>query len=124
MKHHSYAEEEFLMKIDTYLAKTVHSLYRSSNIVRLIKSRRLRWTSYVVRMEKDRSAFKIVTVKPTGDRSLGRPRYRWEDNIRMNLKEIGISTRNWVDSAQYRDYCRALINAGIVPPGSRSLGVN
>ena len=47
--------------------------------------------------------------KPTGKRPLGRPRHRWEDNIRMDLKEIGISTRNWVDSAQDRDYWRALV---------------
>ena len=49
-------------------------------------------------MEESRSAFKILTGKPTGKRLLGRPRCRWEDNIRMDLKEIGINTRNWVDS--------------------------
>ena len=54
-------------------------------------------------MEEGRSALKILTSTPTGKRSLGRPRHRWEDNIRMNLKEIGIK-RNWVDSAQDRDY--------------------
>ena len=59
-------------------------------------------------MEEDRSAFKILTGTPTGKRTLGRPRLRWEDNIRMDLKEIGINTRNWVDSAQDRDYWRAL----------------
>ena len=56
-------------------------------------------------MEEDRSAFKILTGKPSG-----RPRCRW-DNIRMDLKEIGINTRNWVDLAQDRDYSRALVNA-------------
>ena len=55
-------------------------------------------------MEEGRSAFKILIGKPTGKRPLGRPRCRWEDNIRMDLKEIGINTRNWVDSAQDRDY--------------------
>ena len=60
-------------------------------------------------MEKGRSAFKILTSKPTGKRSLGRR--RWEDNIRINLKEIGINTRNWVDLAQEKDYWRALVNA-------------
>jgi len=58
-------------------------------------------------MEEGRSAFKILTGKPTGRRPLGRLRRRWEDNI-MDLKEIGINTRNWVDSAQDRDYWRAL----------------
>ena len=72
----------------------LHSLYRSPKIVRVIESRRLRWTGHVARMEESRSAFKMLTGKPTGKRSLGRPRRRWEDNIRMDLKEIGINTRN------------------------------
>ena len=61
-------------------------------------------------MEEGRSDFKILTGKPTGKRPLGRPRRRWEDNIRMDIKEIGINTRNWVDSAQDRNYWRALVN--------------
>ena len=68
----------------------VHSLYRSPNILWVIKSRRLRWAGHVVRMEEGRSAFKILTGKRIGKR----PRRRWEDNIRMDLKEIGINTRN------------------------------
>ena len=64
----------------------LHSLYRSHNIVKVIKSRRLRWAGDVARMEEGRSAFKILTGKSTGKRLLGRPRRRWEDNIRMNLK--------------------------------------
>ena len=72
----------------------LHSLYRSPNIVRVIKSRRLRWAVHVPRMEEGRSAFKILTSEPTGKRPLGRPRRRWEENIRMDLKEIGINTRN------------------------------
>ena len=77
----------------------MHCLYRSPNIDRVIKSRRLRWTDHVARMEVGRSAFKILIVTPAGNIPLGRPRCRWEDNtsIRMDLKEIGISTRNWVD---------------------------
>ena len=59
----------------------LHSLYRSPNIVRVNKSRRLRWAG------RSRSAFKILTGKPTGKMPLGRPRYRWEDNIRMDLEE-------------------------------------
>ena len=74
-------------------------------------------------MEEGRSAFKFLTVKPTGKRPLGRPRRRWghlgrprrrwEDNIRMGLKEIGINAGNWVDSAQDRNYWRALVNAAL-----------
>ena len=60
----------------------------------MIKSRRLRWAGHVDRMEEGRSAFKILTGKPTRKRPLGRPRRRLEDNIRMGLKEIGINTRN------------------------------
>ena len=72
-----------------------HSLYRSPNIVRVIKSRRLRWAGHVARIEEDRSAFKgKKTGKTTGKRPLGRPWCRWEDTIRMDLKEIGINTRN------------------------------
>ena len=55
-------------------------------------------------MGEDRSAFKILTDKPAGNKSLGRPRPRWEENIRIDLKEIGTNTRNWVDSFQDRQY--------------------
>ena len=76
-------------------------------------SRRLRWASHVDRMEEGRSAFKILTGTPTGKRPLGRARSRWEGNIRMDLKEIGINTRNWVDSAQDRDHWKRLVNAAL-----------
>ena len=75
----------------------LHSLYLSPNIVRVIKSRSLRWPGHVARMEESRNAFK--TVKSIGKRPLGKPRRRWEDNIRMDLNEMEISTRNWLDSA-------------------------
>ena len=93
------------------MEKKLHSLYRSPNIVRVIKSRRLRWAEHVARIEEGRSAFKILTGKPTGKRPLGRPRRRWEDYSRMDLEEIGINAGNWVDSTQLRDYWRALVNA-------------
>ena len=60
-------------------------------------------------MEEGRRAFKILTDNPTGKQSLGRPRHRWEDYIRMDLKEIDISARNWIDLAQDMDYWRALM---------------
>ena len=91
----------------------LHSLYSSRNIIRVIKSRRFRWAGYVARMEQGRSGFKILTGKPTGKRPLGRPRHRWEENIRIGLKEIGINMRNWVDSAQNRDYWRAVVNVAL-----------
>ena len=64
-------------------------------------------------MEKGRSAFKILTRKPTGKRPLGTRRRRCEDNIRMDLEEMGINAGNWVDSAQDRSYWRALVNAAL-----------
>ena len=76
----------------------------------MIKSRRLRWAGHVARMEEGRCSFKILTGKPTGKRPLGRPRRKWEENIRVDLKEIGMNTRNWVESAQDRDYWRAPVN--------------
>ena len=63
------------------------------------------------RSREGRSAFKILTGKPTGKRPLGRPRRRWEDNIRMYLEEIGINVGNWVVSLEDRNYWRALVNA-------------
>ena len=78
-----------------------------------MKSRRLRWAGHVARMEEGKSAFKMLTGKPTGKRPLGRPRHRWEDNIRMDLEERGINAGHWVDSAQDRNYWRALVNVAL-----------
>ena len=64
-------------------------------------------------MEEDRSAFKMLTGTPSGKRPLGRSKSRWEDNTGMHLEEIGVNTRNWVDSAQDMNYWRALVNAAL-----------
>ena len=64
-------------------------------------------------MEEGRNVFKILTGKPSGNRPLGRPRRKWEDNIIKDLEEIGINAGNWVDSAQDRDYWRALVNTAL-----------
>ena len=66
-----------------------------------------------MKQKEGRNAFKILTAKPTENRPFGRPRHRWEDNIRMDLKEIGINAVNWFDSAQDRNYWRALVNAAL-----------
>ena len=75
----------------------LNSLYHSPNKIRVIKSRRLRWASHVARMEEVRCVFKILSGKFTGKRPLRRPRHRWKDNITMDLKEIGVNTRNSID---------------------------
>ena len=67
----------------------LNSLYCSPNIVRVIKSRRMRWAGYVARMEEGRGVNKVLVGKPDGKRPLGRPRRRWEDNIKMDLQEVG-----------------------------------
>ena len=72
----------------------LHSLYRSHNIGSVIMSRGLRWAGHLAKIEEGRSAFKILTGKPTGKRPLGRPSHSWEYNIRMDLKEIGMNMRN------------------------------
>ena len=73
----------------------------------------VRWAGHVARMEEGRSAFKILTGKPTSKRPLRRTRRRWEDNIRMDLEEIGINAGNCVDSAQDRNYWRALLDVAL-----------
>ena len=63
--------------------------YSSPNIVRAIKSRRMRWAGHVARMDKERGVYRVLVGKPEGRRPLGRPRHRWVDNIRMDLQEVG-----------------------------------
>ena len=79
----------------------------------VIKSRRFRWPGHVARMEERKSAYKILTGKTTGKRHLGRPRPTWEENIIMDLEEIGIGAGNLVDSDKHRDYCKAFVNAAL-----------
>ena len=88
------------------------SLHRSPNIVRVNKFRRLRWAGHVARKEEGRSTFKILTSTPAGKRRpLRRPRCRW--TILEWILNKCINTRNWVDSAQGRDYWRAVVNAAL-----------
>ena len=70
----------------------------------------MRRRRHVARREEGRGAFTILIGKPSGKRPLGRPKRRWEDNIRMDFEEIGINTGNWVDSAQDRNYWNAALN--------------
>jgi hypothetical protein len=88
----------------------LHGLYSSLSIVRVIKARRVRWAGHVARMGEVRGAYNILVGRPEGRRPLGRPRRRWEDNIKMDLWEIGFGDVNWIHWAQDRDRCRALVN--------------
>ena len=88
----------------------LNDLYSSPNIVRVIKSRRLRWAGHVARMEEGRGVHKVLVGKPEGKRPLGRPRSRWEDNIRMDLQEVGMGCGDWMGLAQDRDRWRALVS--------------
>jgi hypothetical protein len=78
----------------------LHSLYSSPNIVRVIKSRRMRWMGHVACMEEGRGVYVVLVGRPKGKRPLGRPWCRWEDNINLNLREIGIDGVNWIQLAQ------------------------
>jgi hypothetical protein len=87
----------------------IHNLY-SPNIVRVIKSRMMRWTEHVARMGEGRGVYRALVGGPEGKRPLGRPRRRWEDNIKMDLREIGIDVSNWIQLAQDRGRWQAFVN--------------
>jgi hypothetical protein len=87
----------------------LHNLYSLPNTSRMIKSRRMRWAGHATRMEK-RNAYKILVGKPEGKRPLGRPRHRWVDDIKADLREIGWGGMDWIDLAEDRDLWRALVN--------------
>jgi hypothetical protein len=89
----------------------LNDLYSSPNIIREIKSRRMRWVGHVARMGEGRGAYRILVGRPEGRRPLGRPRRRWEDDIKMDLQEVGWEDVDWIDMAQDRDRWRAVVNA-------------
>jgi len=86
-------------------------LYSSPNIVRVIKSRRMRLAGHVARMGEERGVYRVLVGKPEGKRPLGRPRRRWVDNIRVDLQEVGYGYVDWIGLAQDRDRWRTLVSA-------------
>ena len=88
----------------------LNDLYSSLNNIRLIKLRRMRWTGYVARVGDSRGAYRFLVGKPDGKRPLGRSRRRWENNIKMDLQEVGCEGMDWIDLALDRDRWRALLN--------------
>jgi len=89
----------------------LNDLYSSLIIVRVIKSRRMRWTGHVARMGDERGVYRFLVGKPEGRRPLGRPRRRWVDNIRMDLQAVGCGYMDWIGMAQDRDRWRTLLSA-------------
>ena len=87
----------------------LNDLYSLPNIVRAVKSRRMRWAGHVARMGEDSGVHRVLVGKPEGKRPLGRPRHRWEDNIKMDLQEVGGGHGEWMELAQDRDRWRALV---------------
>jgi hypothetical protein len=92
-------------------SEELHNLYSSPDIIRQVKSRRMRWAGHVARMGEERKVYKVLVGKPEGKRPLGRPRYRWEDGIRMDLRKIGLGGVDWTRLSQDRDQWRAVVIA-------------
>jgi hypothetical protein len=88
----------------------LHSLYSSPNIVRVIKLRRMRWAGHVARMGEGKGDYRVLVGRPAGKGPLGRPRRRWEDNIKMDLRGIGIDGANWIQLAQWRACVNTVVN--------------
>jgi hypothetical protein len=86
-------------------------LYSSPSIIRIIKSRRMRWAGHVARMGEKRNVYRLLVGKREGKRPLGRPRPRWMDNIRMDLGEVGWSDVDWIGLAQDRNRWRSLVSS-------------
>jgi len=79
--------------------------------LRVIKSRRMKWAGHVARIVDERGVYRVLVGKLEGKRPLGRPRYRWVDNIRMDLQEVGCWYMDWIGLAQNRDRWRTLVSA-------------
>jgi hypothetical protein len=74
----------------------IHGLYSSQNIVKVIKSRKMRWAGHVALMREERGVYGVLIGRPEGKRQLGRPRRKWEYNIKTDLREMGIDEANWI----------------------------
>jgi hypothetical protein len=91
----------------------LNDLYFSPNIIRVIKSRKMRWAGHVACIGEGRGLYRFLVRKPEGKRLFGRPRHRWEDNIKMDLQEVGCGGMNWIELAQDRDRWRTIVSTVI-----------
>jgi hypothetical protein len=98
-----YGVTALLLDLGRFFNFLILYTYFSPSIIRMIKSRRMRWEGHVARMGEKRNAYRILVGKPEGKRPLGRPRRRWVDNIKIDLREIGWDGMDWIDLAQNRD---------------------
>jgi hypothetical protein len=99
-------------------SEELRNLYSSPDIIRQIKSRRMRWAGHVASMGEKRKVYKVLVGKPVEKKPLGRPRSRWEDGIRMDLKEIGCGGVDWIQMAQNRDLLASFCECGDESSGS------
>jgi hypothetical protein len=100
----------------------LHNLYSSPSIIRMVKSRRMRWSGHVAQMDEKRNAYMILVRKSEGKRPVGRPRSRWVANIKMDLREIGWNRIDWIDLAQDRNYWKGLVNTVMNTRGLSNAG--
>jgi hypothetical protein len=89
----------------------LHNFYSSPSIIRIIKSRRMRWVGHMARMGEKRNVYRLLVGKAEGKKPLGRPRRRWINSIKMDLLKIGLNVVDWIGLAQDRYRWRALVNS-------------
>ena len=106
---HTYVCMYVRMYYNTFVLWYLYN-YSSPNIVRVIKSRRMRWAGHVARMGEERGVCRVLLGKPEGSRPLGRPKRRWVGNIRVDLQEVGCGYMDWIGLAQDRDRWWTLVS--------------
>jgi hypothetical protein len=101
---------QFLKLVVKLHNEELNDLYSLPNIVRVVKSRRMRWAGHVARMAVERGVHRVLVGKPEVKRPLGRPRRRWEDIIKVEFQEVGGGRGDWMELSQNRDRWRALVS--------------
>ena len=107
--HHGMAHPQVTGEWRKLHNEELSDLYSLPNIVRVVKSRRMRWAGHVVRLGERRVVHRVLVGKHEGKRPLWRPRRRWKDNIKIDIQEVGGSCGDWMELAQDRDRWRALV---------------